>query len=76
MSDALPVTDALQGPTRPKRLTTRGQRGDGVASSRASGRQGGDPASNGTAEPFRGPRAEVDSAEDVLRLQVLFPFLI
>ena len=44
----------------------RREGGDGIASSRASGRQGGDPASNGTAPPSRGPRAELERAEGVL----------
>ena len=50
---------------------SREQRGDGVASSRASGRRGGEPASNGTAEPSRGPRTEAESTEGVLPLPAL-----
>ena len=37
------------------------------SANRSSGRRGGEPASNGTAEPSRGPRAEFDSGEGVLR---------
>ena len=66
------VADSVTLPAapRPRRTASPGQRGDSVASSRASGRRGGEPASNGTAEPSRGPRAEVEHAEGS------FPFLL